>query len=507
MGEGLVSETKVCDDWELDIQITDYKLVDNSPSSKNITLPNTEKELLDEVGRWNAHNSKIVAVNPQAAVVTFRIFDTPGLDDSDGDDAKNIIEVVGRLNRYLKEDHNPRIHGVLFLTSCTSAYSKTFQQLFRYYQRCMPDLFSSVIIVNTKFSIDEWEGKRRRMEEDGKIDKTEASRSRILSERRSDFQKHLTTDPPQWLLDSKPSPTDNLELLFSLNATMDLLRVLAAMDPMKFDSMKYEKMAGDISVDQEIIMRVQSKMYTMTKFRDLLVANASLTKENYIKDQEAILLLKHQIESLDKQILEVDHDSIITLPLRSTPSKDDLSWLTAGKRIFSRSLSTRTLEVEEPYEIYNVQFLNNDKAEWKSDVQVIKESSYSYVGTYQASWGRFPLLYASPNVRSSIKYIKKISEWKQAKLIAEMKLDSIETKFEMNTGDYGRDQEVEELLLGISQCREVIEALDCTTIPIENLDEAARARYKKKSRDINDHDVLEAINSLCPPLAERWKTI
>jgi len=374
--------TKTCGIYELKIQLSDYKLVDLSPSPKDVPLPKSERELLSQKGLWTKLNSKLIPTTPNAPVVSFRIIDTPGLDDSENEDLSNITDVMRTLNHLLQTDNNPTVNGLIFVMGVSSPFGKTFQSVYNYYRRCVPDLFGGVTMVNTKFTFREWKQRRRHLEECGEVDESQESWTRILQDRRSDFANLLDHDPPHWLVDSKPAPEDNLERLFSLNHTMDLLRVVASQSPKKISHLRYQKMDKDMAIDSSIQSRVQSKLYTWEKFRELILAKSSAEQKLYIQSQGRILEVEKKIRDFDERLSSIEHDEVISLNMRDTRIPDTASFWTRVKRPFGGGGSTRTLQVEEPYETFHVDFLPNDGSKW---VKAEKTSKNVWVGTYKSS--------------------------------------------------------------------------------------------------------------------------
>lgn len=410
-GNGNKACTKKCGVWEMKIQLSDYKLVDCSPVSKDIQLPTKERDLLREKGRWTNANSRLVPTTPNARVVTFRVTDTPGLDDGDQDDSKNITEVLGTMNQWLRETDNPTVNGIVFLISATSAFSSSFQELFKYYNRCMPDLFGGLIMVNTKFSVKTSKGMRRQLEESNEIEDSEAARARISQQRRFDFAGLLGRNPPHWHLDSKPDPEDNLEVLLSLNSTIDLLRVVASQEPSKINHMNYVKMTGDKSVDAKIIMLVKDKKHFWWMKRKLIMDKSSAKKKLYVNNQERLLEYEQKICDLDTELSNVDHEEWVTLNMDHTPLTDDVGWFTKATRMTKWGGVAKRKFVNEKYDFYQVDFLDNDTSKWEKSEK--EPGTDAYIGFYKASRGSFPLLYTRSKTRSSVKNLEDIRRWRK----------------------------------------------------------------------------------------------
>ena len=96
VGEGTFSCTRDAAVYPISISTTTYRFVD--------TLTNKEIEILEDEGRilqhdiWKQKRARVEPVDPEAPEVHLRLIDTPGLDDSRGNDAENIQNVFEKLN-------------------------------------------------------------------------------------------------------------------------------------------------------------------------------------------------------------------------------------------------------------------------------------------------------------------------------------------------------------------------------------------------------------------------
>lgn len=501
-GKGHSSCTKKCGLWEMKIQLTDYKLVDRSPTPNDIQLPNKEFDMLRNHGRWTKANSRLVPTTPNAPVVTFRVTDTPGLDDGDQDDSKNITEVLGTLNKWLQESDNPTVNGIIFLINSKSSFSSSFQELFKYYQKCMPNLFGGLAMLNTNFTVKEWKNKRRQLEENGEVGDSESARAQIIQQRRSDFADLLGRNPLHWYLDSRPDPGDNLENFFSLNSTIDLLRLIASQEPAQIRHMNYVKMTKDMAVDVSIKGLVENKKATWKKFQELIEARSSSDKRAYIADKERLLLLEQIIRNCDADLERVDHNGTVIIRNDSTDQSDDAGFWTRTGRVTTWGGVKKTKEVKEDYDFYHVNFLDGGGAKWEKREK--NPQTNAWIGTYRASWGRFPILYVRSHTRSSVFHLESIKRWRKEKINAETQLDQLKAKLGKNKKPPEIDEKLEQLLVMISQCQDVIAKLEEESIPIEALDEAAQRRYKKDPSNINEYDVLDMVRTYHPSLADAW---
>jgi hypothetical protein len=498
-GKGMRSCTKNCGQWELEIPTTDYKLV--TLQDKEIHLPKTEEDLLGEAGKYWSDNSKVVPTDPRSSTVKFRIIDTPGLDDGDGDDMENIVKVLEFLNQSIKEGKNPTINALMFIASCKSAFSKSFQKYFKYYESCMPDLFGGLVMVNTKFTIKEWKQRRRNMKD---LHPMQSARPRIIRERRADFADLLERDPTHFYVDSKPEPPedpDNLEVLLSHNAMAELLGVVAAQkQPLQVKHMKYVKSLTDIRVDETIQRKLQYKMSTWTEHRRVLLAKANADERLRNTNKKHALELEQAIKDLRAKVAEKDHSAQITLRREHTPETEDISLLKAMWNSMSLRGLTSSLEIREPEVAeFDVDFIDKQRAKWTS--RNWKPETKAWVGTYKTDWGQFPVLFARSYARSSVLHAADISRWREDIRQHQLNLAAYEGN-DASDVEAVPDSELDRLVLWISQCEDVIAKLAPATVPLETgFDEAARARYKKGPNLISDYDVINTVRTYYSELA------
>ncbi|KAF3292439.1 hypothetical protein TWF132_005500 [Orbilia oligospora] len=136
-GDGSQSCTKTCKEHIMRFRRTRYKLVDIENSQQIDTSEDNEDHLFHTIWkRKTAEDCEIFPLENNPRTIKLRLIDTPGLDDSQGSDDRNIAEVMMHLKRLSQagEGHN-HLTAIVFVLSSTEAFSGKLQNLYQYYQR------------------------------------------------------------------------------------------------------------------------------------------------------------------------------------------------------------------------------------------------------------------------------------------------------------------------------------------------------------------------------------
>jgi GTPase Era involved in 16S rRNA processing len=98
-------------------------------------------------------DAKLVPGQPESngTVYNFNLIDTPGLDDSDGNDLEIMAEIIGRISDL------SHLNAVLYVRSINKPFGKSFKNLYDYLQRSMPVIANGVIVINTSCSVEKFD--------------------------------------------------------------------------------------------------------------------------------------------------------------------------------------------------------------------------------------------------------------------------------------------------------------------------------------------------------------
>ena len=207
VGRGTESCTLYPRMYEFDIPMTSYILVNSLNQPEDIP---EDEGLIFSSGLWKKRDLRVLPEDPHAEIVRLRLFDTPGLDDSNP--ARNVFNiqlVLQYLSRLADDDDLDRRHlsAVMFVIKSTASFSASLQKWFLYYQRCMANIFGSIAVVNTNFRLSDWKTEygKQVLNFVGVKGSQLSSRDLRMKERRGAWSKTFRSDPAHFFVDSKPN--------------------------------------------------------------------------------------------------------------------------------------------------------------------------------------------------------------------------------------------------------------------------------------------------------------
>lgn len=152
----------------------------------------------------------------------FLLLDTPGLDDSSGEDLAIMAEILGRV---VEVGH---INAVVYVRHVSHPFGASFGRFFSYLQRCMPSLAAGLMVVHSGFSTDRVE----EFAEDG--DDLAQVRRSAFEEAVRDTAAAASLQMPQqhFFLDGAPDGARPFAVWRALGEARRLLQTCAARRPL-----------------------------------------------------------------------------------------------------------------------------------------------------------------------------------------------------------------------------------------------------------------------------------
>lgn len=310
------SKTKEAKSYTLNVPLTSYKLVDPK-TDKDLPLPRSEKEMLDTL--WESPEDEIVVpVDSADRRMNVQMIDSPGLDDSDGNDFANIMEVLTLLNEmHVRFGGQARLNTIVFIMSIQTSFAAGLGRMLTYYQKCMLSLFTSVITVNTNFTVKFWDQELAKERRGHKLSRHQVDGvcAKLLDNRRQNFRETFKLDLTHFLLDSKPEVDDTtgevsaFEELMSRNAVSRILKTISGCKGMPINIRTPYKLDQMVLVDDRISRRLNGIRYNWEERRKILENQVDQAKVEQIKVEDRVKDWARQIRR-DKEALEkIDNDS------------------------------------------------------------------------------------------------------------------------------------------------------------------------------------------------------
>ncbi|KAF3922319.1 hypothetical protein ABW20_dc0109623 [Dactylellina cionopaga] len=492
MGDGSQSCTKVCSEYVLTFPRTRYKLVDEETLEDIYVSEDNEHDFFGKLwGKRTSKDSLILPLEARPPTFTLRIIDTPGLDDSHGSDDRNIAQVMMHLHKMQQagEGYN-YISAIIFTISTAEPFSDGFQHIYKYYERCMPNLFGGVAVVNTNFTVEQWKQKfnqfrrmKNKMQQITKAVKADSAKVETMRQRRKDFYEIFDRDARHFFIDSKPSNYYILEELVTRNQIFDIVTYLACQSRMPIHNMKLAKSTPMIQTDNKLIgWLLEAKGKLEQREQELLELSSDSQKVQALNAKQNAGL-KAEIEQTEKELTLYDNDSKFTIRTHSTAPDNQMS---APKAIWKWMIRTKlknTLVVkEDEHPGFTVEAKHNEPySRWTSINW--NEDKTAWLGQYEASPGQTPMLDAITTIANRKHYRKLIERLQKSLLQRKLDLEqaeSLKAYLASQESVKPMDPELKDISEIIPQCNDLIETLSADWAPIDSgFNEVSRVRYEK----------------------------
>jgi hypothetical protein len=339
IGDGNQSETKTVKAYTISVAPQDYQLVD--PEGHPIAEQNYGN--LCALGR---NDAKVVPVNTQGGdKTTFNFIDTPGLNDSHGDDLINMAHIVGKCSEI------SHLNALIYVRSIDGPLSKSFHQFFDYLRRCLPNFSNGFIILHTRYTT-------RLVNEnlEQEVD--------LAKLRRETFDTAVNAPLEHFFLDSNPPGRSPFAQMKSLNEISRFLGHLQSQLAMPSTGFKLLKTEGMKNVDAHVQNALNELKITLSRDRQKEDSVGTLFQHNAAFHQSEISRLKVRIETVSTQVESLAQGDPVLLGKRSW--SDDY---TLQKTLFKGQLGLDDKEVEyvSDYHITKVTKSKTSGCQWANE--------------------------------------------------------------------------------------------------------------------------------------------
>ncbi|KAF9957277.1 hypothetical protein BGZ65_002151 [Modicella reniformis] len=225
--------------------------------------------------------------DPRSTTIRFRFFDTPGLDDTNGNDIQNIAHILPILNQ-AKEFHLIIVvdrHQIPMLPSQTAAF-RTYFELFE-------ELKDLVTIVHTNVP---------------HIDQFLRTYDEKLSERLRFFNQIIGHDVPSSRIDCDLNETGPVHVCLRQNVIREILKVAMIKTPVVISKTHVCKLKMMTEVDDIVRRRYKDKLTSVRK--------ASISQEKLNEAAQLELEIedtKREIRIRNERIRQHDTDGLVHL--------------------------------------------------------------------------------------------------------------------------------------------------------------------------------------------------
>ena len=337
IGSGSIRCTTEVGNYDMPVTLREYQLVDPN----NEPIGNREYTDLVEL---NHEEARIVELRgSKMPGYRFRFIDTPGLDDTFGED----FSIMSRtLSRAADLGH---INALIYVRSVDNGFGSSFQQFFRYIQKSMPSLCNGLIVVHSRFTVD-------------RVEEFLNENQRLDEIRRQAFEAATHLELQHFFMDNCPDSSYPFAVLQSLNEIYRLLLHVSSQRPLPVNNMKLLKTDAMRHMDVHVANTLRTLAHGLDKQWSLEKDKAEVFKANAMSAQGEISKLKSKIKTKEDRMRELDSTDEILLGTKScvVPYSFVGHLLLAG----ALNLGTRALEYDSDYVISSVEKSCSSGSEW-----------------------------------------------------------------------------------------------------------------------------------------------
>ncbi|KAK3820266.1 MAG: hypothetical protein J3Q66DRAFT_336696 [Benniella sp.] len=465
--ESCTSEVRV---EEVTTNLPIYRLYDLADGNREFDLSRIKDERAFKKFLARDDDLSLQAeVEPDSANVQFRIFDTPGLDDTHGNDIPNIAKVLSALSE------SNEIHLVLIMDSHHVPLIPSQKEAFKTYFNLFQRLRDLMTIVHTHVP-----NQHRFPGTNSKLDNK-------LKERSEFFNGIAGVEVPSKRIDCDLEEEDPAPLCLTRNAIREILEIAMLKTPVAMNRSHIHKLPTMAAVDDFVRRRFEAKLDAVIKARD------SRSKQNEA-DQllDKIEEAKREVQKWDQLLRQ--HDTNELHQLYEKRYGEEITFIGWFQDLFGRANEVHKMEFpHQEFTIHNVKV----GRQW---IDVLDESG----GHGQQFWSvqfkrhafRPGYYHVVLNITSSTKYYKEIAQWKPqletwTKTLEDLKTEHIRLKVlaEMNIGDPSQDSE--ELREKKSKYEMILELVGSDTLPVDLFLELANAGVYQGTEVNRSADALE----------------
>ncbi|KAK3682368.1 hypothetical protein B0T22DRAFT_521632 [Podospora appendiculata] len=344
IGDGNKACTMDVSAYDLQIKLRSFQLVDIATGK-----PIQKSDYSDLVALEQADARVVEVPNPAGAAPTirFRFVDTPGLNDTHGEDFSIMSRILGRATDL------GHVNALIYVRSVENSFGASFKTFFRYIQRSMPSICNGLIVVHSCFKVD-------------RVDEFLADANQRLEDiRRDAFEAATQLELEHFFMDNSPDPASPFAIVQSLNEIHRLLSHLSSQKPLPVRNFKLLKTEA-------------------MRHRDILVINALTTlgrrqDKEWNREKGTAEVLRMTAASAEREIGKLRNKiEAKQTHLRALKTKDEIllgkkscvgHYSFVGDLLFQGSLNlgTKELVYDSDYPITSVTKTCSPGSKWLSE--------------------------------------------------------------------------------------------------------------------------------------------
>ncbi|KAF5684303.1 hypothetical protein FCIRC_4006 [Fusarium circinatum] len=272
IGHGNLSCTKEVGKYPLSTQLCSFYLEDTYSGQP------LNKKGYSELVDFTDEDAIVVANKPDehGKVFKFELIDTPGLDDSDGNDMEIMAEIISKVSEL------SHLNAVIY--------------------RCMPMISNGLIVVHTGYTVD-------------RVERALSERIDLAKQRQESFQKATNgkMSLAHFFMDNDPDDSNPFAVSESLNGCYKLLKLLSTQLRLDTSNLKLLKAPNMVNIDAHMLLALQRLQSRLQKRLDDGIAAADKSKSAILRTRREIARLQAQQSDCQDRLDELDQDTEVVL--------------------------------------------------------------------------------------------------------------------------------------------------------------------------------------------------
>ncbi|KAK6511372.1 hypothetical protein TWF481_000289 [Arthrobotrys musiformis] len=426
IGGGNVSCTRISQYYKVDVKLRSYHLQDPSGNKIEITKDNYKK-----LCTYDNEDAKVVLSSPESGLplrtIRFNILDTPGLDDSEGNDMDIMAGILAKVSEL------SHINAIIYVRNATKNFGDSFKSFFGYLQRSMPSLARGLIIVHSSYTAMGVNSNIRQGKDWAEI-------------RREGFKAATNLELAHFFMDNEPDPNSPLSIVLSLNETAALLSHIKEQPVQPATAFKLLKTPRMEKVDGFIINAVAEVRRLIRNNLDESSKSLSTNELKALDDQSELRRLTRKIQLVTEDIRNYESGPDIALGSVTV----DENYSIFGNLIMKQELGLqgKTVNFSADEQIGYVKTSVTGGSKWvEENLQGHRWTGVIAAGIFRSIRGS-----ASFYAKSEVKYRAQIRALKEEKSEAEERFKRIDT---LKTSVASVQKSVQQLNLLLGQADEL----------------------------------------------------
>jgi GTPase SAR1 family protein len=475
--------------YPLKLPYTDWQLIEKS-SGKQVKVPQDEDSILKRKGLAKRKDLTVDAVSSDPEYIYINLIDTPGLSDSEGRDAQHICNVLEALDRNSKSGNSALkyISAIFLVIMSTSPFSRNAKEIFKYYEKCMPNLFRGAAIINTNFTVAEWRSDYQQAKEEHGDSILPMANTRLKRmQARCDA---LDNDPDfkngcsslHFFIDSNPAEEFPFEEYTARNQITDILRFVKYQPSMPIKEMWLCKTDDWLAVDAVLIDWLRTARQLFEDSEKNILGKASNGEKVYANTIKLLNSTTSEIETIEEKLAMLDVDTEYTLAMENTAAKSFLE-VAGSAALWRGARDSLTIQVSK-VDQFHVTASDNETGKWTSRGQT--PASGSWTGHYQALWGKSPKLIARAWTVTREFHSAEVTDLKERKKRLVTQREECLFNADILKPDNASQGREEALKLGrfVGTCDAIIRKLNADKLPLNDKSNTfAMKRYQRRQNN------------------------